>query len=55
MNVLELGAEHYPKIEDCAPVADYSHHYNKKSMNENINARFSIDSDYSNVMARPVY
>lgn len=55
MNVLELGAERYPKSEDYAPVADYSHQYNNKFMNENINVRSSIDSDYRNVMARPVY
>ncbi|XP_021934771.1 uncharacterized protein LOC110837201 isoform X2 [Zootermopsis nevadensis] len=55
MNVLELGAERYPMSEDFVPVADFSRHYNKKSINENIRSRFSIDSDYNNVMARPVY
>lgn len=55
MNVLELGAERYPMSEDFVPVADFSRHYNKKSINENIRSRFSIDSDYINVMARPVY
>jgi hypothetical protein len=48
-------SEHYPRNKDFAPVSDYSHHYSTKLMNKNINDRFRIDSDYSNVMARPVY
>jgi hypothetical protein len=55
MNEAELGAEYYLKGGGFAPISDYSHRYNEKIVNENLNTRHNVGSYYSNVMAKPVY
>lgn len=55
INVLQLRTDYYLKGGGFAPISDYSHHYNEKSISENLNIRHNVGSYYSNVMAKPVY
>jgi hypothetical protein len=55
MTAPELGADYYLKGGDFAPISNYSHCYNEKSVSENLYTRHNVGSYYSNVMAKPVY
>ncbi|KAJ4437237.1 hypothetical protein ANN_17372 [Periplaneta americana] len=55
MNVPELGAEYFRRDEGFAQAADYRHPYNKKYIDDKLHARFNPESNYPDVLARPVF